>query len=119
MPAVIWQHRQQPITPAWAAQRLQCESMGFTEPPPSREPAALAASAAVQALQGSKAGNDAALQEFLGSAACCSLELCCGNSTLLSSGNLLAPERSTALLATGNCLAASCLAERRAKLLRQ
>lgn len=95
--------------------------MGFTEPPPSLAPAALAASAAVQALQGSKEGNGASLQEFLGRAACCaSLELCCGDSTLLSSGNLLAPERSAALLATGiNCPAASCIAERRAKLLRQ
>ncbi len=92
--------------------------MGCEEPVPSRSPAALAAEAAVQALHCCKGADDGALQELLSGATHCSVQLCCGDSTLLCSGNLLAAERSTSLLAS-NTFASTCIAARRAKLLRE
>lgn len=94
--------------------------MGFSEPVGS--PASLAAEAAVQALQGTKSPGSSTLQALLGSGVKhCSVQLVCGD-TMCCSGNLLAPEHATSLLAAGSnarTLASAAAAARSAKLLRE
>lgn len=96
--------------------------MGFSENGATAgSPASLAAEAAVQALQGTKShdGASSTLRALLGSGVKhSSVQLVCGD-TLCCSGNLLASEHATSLLATGNTLASAAVAARSAKLLRE